>query len=332
MRAVFIEQFGEPAALQIRDVADARKPRAGEVTVKIVAVGLNRADLLQVRGLYPPPAGTSATIPGLEFAGIVAAVGKGVERFAEGDRVFGIVSGESQAEYLTVDAGCVAAVPGNLTLVEAAAVPEVFVTAYDSVSTQARLKEGETLLVHAVGSGVGLAALQLAKANGNTVIGTSRTPEKLARCAEFGIDHTIEAGNAVFADKVLSLTGGKGADVILDLVGGAYFPENLKAVSSKGRIMVVGLTGGSRSDIDLGLMLRKRVSVIGTTLRGRDHTEKAAAVAEFETSVVPLLAAGRIAPNVERVFAFDDVVDAYEYLASNTSFGKVVLEWAAGNS
>lgn len=329
MKAVYITEFGGFENLEIREVPDPIHPRKREVLVRVRAAALNRADLLQVRGAYPPPAGYSPNIPGLEFAGEIVEVGEQVLNFKTGERVFGITAGEAQAEILLADERVLAKIPANLSFIEAAAVPEAFITAHDAVFTQAGLKKGEVLLVHAAASGVGLAALQLGKANGATVIGTSRTREKLERCAEFGLDQAIATGSeTAFAQKVLDTTGGRGADVVLDLVGGAYFPENLEAAAAKGRILLVGLTGGRKAEFDLGAALVKRLKIIGTVLRGRTIDEKSEATRAFEEEVVPLLADGRVRPNVDRVFPAENVREAYEYLASNKSFGKLVLEFS----
>ena len=327
MRAVYITNFAAPDNLEIREVASPAAPQERQVLVRVEAAGLNRADLLQARGLYPPPAGFSPNIPGLEFAGEVAATGDGVTAFAIGDRVFGITAGEAQAELVLTDESLVAPIPDNLSFTEAAAVPEAFITAQDAIFTLGDLKAGETLLIHAVGSGVGLAGLQLAKAAEAKVIGTSRTAEKLDKCAAFGLDEAILTAEPVFAENVKSATGGKGVDVILDLVGGAYFAENLASLALRGRLILVGLTSGRTAEIDLGMALQKRLQITGTTLRARSLDEKAAAIRKFVGDVVPLLASGRVRPNLDRVFAARDVIDAYRYLASNESFGKVVLEF-----
>ena len=329
MKAVYIKEFGGPENLEIREVPDPPKPEANEVLVRVRAAGLNRADLLQRRGHYPPPSGYSPNIPGLEFAGEVADAGSNVPDFKVGDRVFGITAGDAQAELLRIDHRLLTKIPHNLTFTEAAAVPEAFITAHDAVFTQGDLKGEETLLVHAVGSGVGLAALQLGKVFGHRVLGTSRTQEKLDRCREFGFDDGIVVGaDAKFADEVLSKTNGRGVDVILDLVGGAYFEENLKSLGLKGRLLLVGMTAGSSAQFNLGIALMKRLTLIGTVLRARSIEDKANATRAFAISVVPLLAAGSATPNLDKVFDFRDVRAAHEYLESNESFGKVVLEFS----
>ena len=328
MKAVYITEFGSMDNLEIRDVPQPSNLGNTQVMVCNRAAGLNRADLLQVLGSYPPPAGYSPNMPGMEFAGEVTATGADVQAWKIGDRVFGITSGEAQAEFLAIDERLLARIPDNLSFIEAAAIPEVFITAHDAIFTRARLKQGETLLIHAVGSGVGLAALQLAKAKGAVVIGTSRTSEKLERCSEFGLDAAISTENGIdFATKIDEITGGKGVDVILDLVGGAYFQQNLTSLALKGRLVLVGLTSGRTAEFNLGLALQKRLTIVGTTLRGRSIHEKAKAVQKFVDEVVPLFTAGTIRLNLNRKFAADDVVAAYKYLESNKSFGKVVIEF-----
>ena len=327
MKAVFIDDPSTGRGLSLAEVPDPAAPSGTAVLVRVRAAGLNRADLLQAKGLYPPPPGFSPNIPGLEFAGEVAAVGSGVTGWQPGDRVFGITAGEAQAEYVSIDERHLAPIPDRLSFNEAAAVPEAFITAFDAVVTQAGLARGETLLIHAVGSGVGLAALQIGRAVGARVIGTSRTPAKLEACREFGLDAGLVTAEPVFAAAVLEASGGRGADVILDLVGGAYFPENLRSLAPKGRVMLVGLTAGRKAEVDLGMILQKRATVRGTVLRGRSFDEKCEVTRRFRDDVVPLVADGTLRPVIDRVFAAADVLAAYDHLASNESFGKVVLEF-----
>lgn len=327
MKAVYISEFGPLENLEIREIPEPPKPQNTQVRVRVKSVGLNRADLLQVAGLYPPPAGYSPNIPGLEFAGEINDIGSDVTNWNVGDRVFGIVAGESQAEFLVTDESLLARIPDNLTFADAAAVPEAFITAHDAIDTLGGLTAGSTLLIHAVGSGVGLAGLQIGKAMGASVIGTSRTDEKLDKCARFGLDLAIATPEPVFADAVLEKTGRRGVDVILDLVGAAYFEQNLASLATKGRLILVGLTSGRTAEFNLGIALQKRATIIGTTLRGRSNAEKADATQRFAEDVLPLLASGAVVPNVDRVYPVDDAVAAYNYLKSNESFGKVVLEF-----
>ena len=327
MKAVYINNFSSLDDLEIREVPQP-SPAAGQILVRVRAAGLNRADLLQAKGLYPPPAGFSENIPGLEFAGEIAELGDGVEAWAVGDRVFGITAGEAQAEYLVTDQTHLSRIPDALSFVDAAAVPEAFITAQDAIISQGKLATGETLLVHAVGSGVGLAALRIGKMIGARVIGTSRTSKKLDRCMAFGLDRGIATGDEPeFSKAVLDETNGRGTDVVLDLVGAAYFQENLASLAVRGRLILVGLTSGRTAEFNLGLALQKRLTIIGTVLRGRSSEEKAAATRSFADQIVPAFADGRLRPDLDRVFAAHDVLDAYRYLASNQSFGKVVLEF-----
>src|SRR5688572_3220742 len=327
MKAVYIRSFGGPENLEIREVPRPPEPAANDVLVRVRAAGLNRADLLQRRGHYPPPAGYSPNIPGLEFAGEIAVVGEGVPTEVKaGERVFGFTAGEAQAELLSLDHRLLARIPSNLSFVDAAAVPEAFITAHDAVFTQAGLMDGETLLIHAVGSGVGLAAVQLAKRAGAKTIGTSRTADKLERAREAGLDEAILTGENAEFSSILRSKNGDGVDVILDLVGGGYFRENLECLRPKGRLMLVGLTSGSKTEFDLSVALSKRLKIIGTVLRGRSPDEKAEATRRFADEVVPLLARGEVRPNIDKVFPMERAAEAHEYLESNRSFGKVVLE------
>ncbi|HEV8591726.1 MAG TPA: NAD(P)H-quinone oxidoreductase, partial [Pyrinomonadaceae bacterium] len=282
MKAVYIKEFGGSENLEIRDVPDPAKPTGSNVLIRVKAAGLNRADLIQRRGFYMPPPGYSPNIPGMEFAGEIFEVGDDAKKFNIGDRVFGITAGEAQAEYLIVDESHLALIPDNLSFEGAAAVPEVFVTAHDAIITQCALQPGESLLVHAVGSGVGLAALQIGKAKGAKVFGTSRTKGKLDQCELFGLDGGIAVGHdVIFAEELTGMNAGQGVDVILDLVGGNYFSENLKALALRGRMIEVGLTAGRTAEIDLSMLLFKRARIIGTVLRGRTTEEKAEAVSAF---------------------------------------------------
>jgi putative PIG3 family NAD(P)H quinone oxidoreductase len=328
MKAVYIKEFGGPEKLELREIPNPPKLQNNQVLLRVKAAGVNRADLLQVGGNYAPPSGYSPNIPGLEFAGEIVETGQNASTYSVGDRVFGITAGEAQAEFLVIDQSLLARIPDNLTFAEAAAVPEVFVTAHDALFTQGGLSKGESVLIHAVGSGVGLAGLQLAKALGSRVFGTSRTQDKLDRCEEFGLDVPIVvAKNPQFAEIVKENSAGNGVDVILDLVGGSYFDENLASLALKGRLMLVGLTGGRSAQFDLGIALHKRITIKGTVLRARPTKEKAKAMTGFEKDVVPLLATGVVRPNLDKVFPAADVIEAYKYLASNESFGKVVLEF-----
>jgi putative PIG3 family NAD(P)H quinone oxidoreductase len=325
MRAIVIREPGGPEVLELRDVP-APVPGRGEVRVRVRATAVNRADLLQRKGMYPAPPDCPADIPGLEFAGEIDQVGESVTEVKPGDRVFGLVGGGSYAENLVVHARTVARIPDGMSFVDAAAVPEAFITAYDAMVTQAGLGAGETVVVHAVGSGVGTAAVQIARAIGARSIGTARTREKLERARALGQDESILTDKGRFDDEVLELTGGRGADVILELVGGPYVAQDVQCIAPSGRIVVVGLMGGIRADLDLTTLLRKRITIRGTVLRSRPLEEKIAANIAFERHVVPLLAKKALAPVIDRVMPLDKAAEAHEYVASNEGFGKVVLE------
>lgn len=335
MKAVYIKEFGAAENLEIRETENPPPPQNSQVLIRVRAAGVNRADILQRRGFYPAPPSAPERIPGLEFAGEVADAGANVADFRVGERVFGIAAGGAQAELTLAEASLLTKIPENLSFVEAAAVPEAFVTAADAVFAQGNLQSGETLLIHAVGSGVGLAALQLAGAKNIFTIGTSRASDKLKRCEEFGLGYgiltnadSITDNPRRFAETVKSKTGEKGVDVILDLVGASYFAANLESLAVKGRLILVGLTGGATArEFNLGTALTKRLKIIGTVLRSRSIEEKAEATRVFAAEVVPLLASGKIKPNVDCCFKAEDAGKAHEYLESNQSFGKAVLEF-----
>lgn len=328
MRAVVIREPGGPDVLEVREVEAPEVP-AGHVRVAVRFAGVNRADLLQRLGMYPAPPGAPPDVPGLEYAGVIDAVGEGARRFAPGDRVFGLVPGGAYAERIVAHEREVAPAPDGLTDEEAAAVPEAFVTAYDALVTRARLAPGERVLVHAVGSGVGTAGLQIARALGCFVAGTSRTQEKLDRCRELGLDAGVLASGGKFADEVLKATGGAGVDAVLELVGGAYVNEDLRACAMRARIALVGLTAGATAELDLRELLRKRVELFGTVLRSRPLEEKIAAAQVLERHISPWLARRAVRPIVDRVFPLEDAAAAHIYMASNASFGKVLLRLGA---
>jgi putative PIG3 family NAD(P)H quinone oxidoreductase len=317
-------------------VADREIPTAGGdgVLVRVHGAGLNRADLLQRAGRYPAPPDAPPDVPGLEFAGIVEQCGPDTAPVVVGDRVFGLVGGGAHAEYLVVPAVHCAPVPDELDLVTMGGVPEAYVTAHDALVTRAALRPGEWVLVHAVGSGVGTAALLFAKALGARVVGTARTPEKLRRCGALGLDHGIvppqRADGSVDTDAlafaVLDATGGAGVDVVLDLVGGAYVEVDVAAAAAKSRIVLIGALAGGHAQLGVLAVMGKRLTLVGTLLRARDKAEKADAVLAFARDVVPLIAARALAPVVERVVPLARAAEAYDLLASDATFGKVILD------
>lgn len=331
MRAIEITTPGGPEVLQEREVPTP-VPGPGQIRVRVRAVGVNRADLLQRRGYYPAPPGAAPRVPGLEYAGEVDDVASDVTRWRPGDRVMGIVGGGAYAEAVVVDEREALAIPAGLSFAEAAAIPEAFLTAHDALFTQLGLAAGESVLIHAVGSGVGLAGLQLARVAGARVLGTARSAWKLERARGLGLDVAIEtggdgAGADGFDEVVRRETGGDGVDVILDLVGGAYLAGNLRALAPRGRMAVVGLVAGRRAELDLGLLLSKRLTLIGTVLRSRSLEEKVAVAESFGETWLPLFDEGRLRPLIDSVFSFAEVGAAHEYVESNQNFGKVVLRW-----
>lgn len=327
MRAVTIVTHGGVDGLEVREVERPAAPTADRVLVRVHAAGLNRADVLQRMGHYPAPPGAVQDIPGLEFAGEVEQVGPEARAWKPGQRVFGITAGGAQAEYVVVPENTLVEIPNNLDWAEAAAVPEVFITAHDALFTQAGLEMGERVLVHAAGSGVGTAAIQLARAAGATVYGTSRTPDKLERARRYGLDEAVAVGDdpARAAAAVREWTRGAGVNVILDLVGGPYLAANLDALAPQGRLMLVGTTAGASALLDFGVVMGKRLRINGTVLRARPAEEKARATRRFAVSVVPLLARGVVRPVIDKIHTMNEVREAHARLESNESFGKVVL-------
>jgi putative PIG3 family NAD(P)H quinone oxidoreductase len=327
MKAVWIREFGGAENLEVREIADLPAPAADRVLIRVKAAALNRADLLQRRGLYPAPKGFPQEIPGLEFAGEIAAIGDAVENLKVGQRVFGITAGAAQAEFVSAPENTLLEIPANLNFTEAAAVPEAFITAHDALFTQGELTIGERVGIHAVGSGVGLAAVQLARAAGAQTMGTARTESKLDAAQEFGLDEgvLVSEDSQAFVAAVCEWTRDAGIHIILDLVGASLFQANLEALAPRGRLLLVGSLGGSRAEMDWGLVMRKRLRLMGTVLRARSREEKARAVRLFAAQVVPLLERQTVRPVIDSVFDLTDVWRAHERMESNESFGKIVL-------
>ncbi len=327
MRAAVITRFGGPEVLEIHE-RPTPEPADGEILVRVRASALNRADLHQREGNYPAPPGAPADIPGLEFAGEVVSTGRDVTEWAAEDRVFGIVAGGGNAEFLVTDARTVARIPPTLSWTEAAAIPEAFMTAHDALVVQAGVRKGERVLTHAVGSGVGLAAIQIARAWDAVPYGTARTADKLERAREYGLADGIVMGDDIEAIVAATQrwTGGHGMDVTLDLVGGPYLGASIRSAALKGRIMLIGTIGGRTATVPVGMILVKRLTLRGTVLRARSLDEKRAVTAAFARDVVPLLGTGSLRPAIDRVFSLDEIRAAHERLASNESFGKVVLQ------
>jgi NADPH:quinone reductase len=325
MRAVVITRPGDLDSLEVRQV-DTPEPRGDRIRVRVHASGLNRADLLQARGMYPAPVGVPADIPGIEFAGEVESIGPDATGgWKVGDRVFGLVGGGAFAEYVVTPERLLAKIPSHLDFESAAAVPEAFITAQDALEAQGKAQPGDRVLIHAVGSGVGTAAVQVARAMGCRVFGTSRTPEKLEKVKLLGLDVGIDTSTEDFARVIHDQTQGQGVSVVIDLLGAPSLAANLASLAILGRLVLVGQLGGSTANLDLRTLMTRRITVVGTTLRARSLEEKIAATRRFADSVVPWLVRGVVQPVVDRVFALEEIKLATERMSSNLGFGKVIL-------
>jgi NADPH2:quinone reductase len=324
-KAIRIREPGGPDVLELGEI-ELPKPGPSQVLVEVAAAGLNRADCLQRRGFYPAPPGVPTDVPGLELAGAVEAVGEAVDRWKPGDRVMGIVAGGAMATRVVTEADELMRVPKQMSLEEAAAVPEVFFTAYDAMVLQADLRAGGTLLVHAVASGVGTAAIQLASVLRATSVGTSRSAHKLPRCTDLGLHHAVLVEDGQFADTVLAAVP-QGADVILDTIGAAYLEQNVKVLANKGRIIVIGLMGGVKGDLNLGVLLSKRGSIVGSVLRSRSSAEKAELTSAFASHMLGRFASGELHPIIDEILPMSEVQQAHRRMDANETFGKLVLHW-----
>ncbi|MBD0708371.1 MULTISPECIES: NAD(P)H-quinone oxidoreductase [unclassified Streptomyces] len=323
MHAITIPESGGPEALIWAEVPDP-VPGEGEVLVEVVASAVNRADLLQRQGFYAPPPGSSP-YPGLECSGRIAALGPGVAGWAVGDPVCALLAGGGYAEKVVVPSGQLLPVPEGVDLATAASLPEVACTVWSNIFMIAHLRPGETLLVHGGASGIGTMAIQLAKAVGARVAVTAGSPEKLARCAELGADILIDYREQDFVAELADATGGAGADVILDIVGAKYLERNVKALAVNGRLVIIGLQGGVKGELNLGALLAKRAAVMATTLRSRPADEKAAIVAAVREHVWPLIAAGTVRPVVDRTLPLAEAAEGHRVLESGDHVGKVLL-------
>jgi len=326
MRAILIERPGDESVLRIgTTAAPALEP--GMVRIRVAATAVNRADLLQRQGLYPPPPGASPIL-GLECAGTIAEVGAGVRGWRSGDRAMALLPGGGYAEEVVVDAGSALPIPERLSFEEAAAVPEVFLTAYLNLFELGALPAGGAALVHGGGSGVGTASIQLVKASGGRVLVTAGSDEKCAQCRDLGADVAIHYRNESFPERVREATDGRGVDVVLDSIGAPYLEGNLASLAIGGRLVLIGLMGGAKVEINLAVLLAKRAAVIGSTLRTRPVAEKAAIVAGFQRRFGEDLAAGRIRPIVDRVLPLERAADAHRAIKASEHFGKIVLSVA----
>jgi putative PIG3 family NAD(P)H quinone oxidoreductase len=323
MRAVVFDEPGDESVLRVAEVPNpACGP--GEVLVRIAAAGVNRADLLQRRGLYPPPPGASEIL-GLECAGTVSEVGDGVEGFAAGDRVMALLAGGGYAEQVVVPAACVMATPPCLSDFEAGGVPEVFITAFLNLFLVGGLEPGATALVHGGSGGVGTAAIQLVKAEGARIVVTAGSDERCRRCRELGADAAVDYREQDFVAAARELTDDRGVEVVLDCVGAPYLDRHLEVLATNGRLVVIGLQGGARAELDMSRLMRRRASVHGSALRARPVEEKGRIIRAFLERFGTRLADGRIRPIIDRTYAFDQAAEAHRVLAEGEIFGKVVL-------
>ncbi len=326
MKAIIITHPGGPEVLQL-----AERPTPtydpNEVLIKIMAAGINRPDVFQRKGNYPPPEGAPNDIPGLELAGIVAEVGADVTRWKIGDKVCALVIGGAYAEYCPAPEGQCLPVPDGLSFAEAASLPETFFTVWSNVFDRAHLQPGESLLVHGGSSGIGVTAIQMAKALGSTVYVTAGSDEKCNFCEELGADKAINYKTEDFGEAIYKLTNGKGVDVILDMIGGDYTPVNIKSLANDGRLVMINAIKGSKVEINLSEVMRKRLLITGSTLRARDVAIKSAIAKKLEEHIWPLLASGQIKPIIYKTFAAEDAAKAHELMESSEHMGKIVISW-----
>ncbi|MDR6612833.1 NAD(P)H-quinone oxidoreductase [Leifsonia sp. 1010] len=323
MRAVVVPEPGDADALTLAERPDP-VPAAGEVRIRVTAAGLNGADLSQRRGYYPPPPG-APDWPGLEVSGVVDALGDGVDAWHVGDRVCALLPGGGYAELVTVDAGLVLPVPDSVDLVEAAGLPEVAATVWSNVFDLGRLAAGEALLVHGGSSGIGTMAIQLGRVLGADVIATAGSEEKAAFCREVGAHAAVDYRTQDFVEAARAFTDGRGVDVVLDIVGGAYIARDLDALTTGGRILSIAVRDRTPAAVDMGLLMRKRASIHGTTLRARPLAERVAIIAAVRANVWPLLADGRVRPVIDSVFPLEDAAAAHRRMESSAHRGKILL-------
>jgi putative PIG3 family NAD(P)H quinone oxidoreductase len=318
VKALVITRFGGPEVLEVREWPKP-VPAGDEILVRVRSAGLNRADLLQRAGHYPPPPESPQDIPGLEYCGTIEATGPQVRSREAGQRVFGLVGGGAQAEYLVTREALSMRVPDAVSDVEAGGVPEAYITAHDALYAQGSLRAGDRVLIHAVGSGVGIAALQLAKAARCRVFGTSRSAEKLQKAKALGLDVSIDTQTETFDESARDI------DVIIDFIGAPYFEKNLLALALRGRLVIVSTLGGVSASLSLRTLMTKRLRIVGTMLRWRPYEEKVEATRAFARDVISLLESGAVRVPVDRVFKLEEAAAAHRYIEENRNFGKVIF-------
>jgi NADPH2:quinone reductase len=326
MKAIVITHPGGPEVLQMVE-RPIPEYSANEVLVKVAAAGINRPDVSQRKGHYPPPSGASPDIPGLEIAGTVIEAGANVTRWKTGDKICALVTGGGYAEYCNVPEGQCLPIPGNLSFIEAASLPETFFTVWSNVFDRGALKKGESLLVHGGSSGIGVAAIQMAKALGSTVFVTAGTEEKCRFCESLGAAKAVNYKTENFAEVIKQITNGKGVDVILDMIGGDYTSNNIKSLAYDGRLVLINMMMGKDVQVDLSLVMMKRLTITGSTLRARDAAFKAGIAQKLEKNIWPLLASERIKPIINKVFQASEAAEAHRLMESSEHIGKIVLSW-----
>ena len=324
MKAITINGDGGPEVLQLSEVSPPQ-PTQTQLLVDVKATALNRVDLIQRRGGYPPPPGESEIL-GLEIAGTVSGMGEAVTGFNEGDRVFGLVGGGGYAEQAVIDYRMAMFIPDKWSFEEAAAVPEVFFTANENIFTLGRLSDGESILIHAGGSGVGTAGIQIAHHAGARVFVTAGTPNKIDNCKALGAIAGINYKESDFVAEIERLTDGEGVDVVLDFIGAPYLARNLQILKTKGRLLQVGLMGGSATEIDLGIVMRKRLQVIGSVMRPQSLAEKISITQRFVDRWLPELKTGALRPVIDSVYPLAQTREAHQYMEANRNFGKIILK------
>lgn len=323
MIAVEIREPGDPDVL-VPVERPRPEPRAGEVLIEVAAAGVNRPDIFQRRGRYPPPPGAS-DIPGLEVAGPIATVGADVSEWRPGDRVCALVAGGGYAEFCVAPAGQCLPVPGRLDMTAAAAIPETFFTVWTNVFDRGRLRAGESILVHGGSSGIGTTAIQLARARGARVFATAGSAAKCAACERLGAEQCVNYREADFVDVLNRATGGRGVDLILDMVGGPYFPRNIAALAMEGRLVEIATLGGATAELNIQTVMQRRLTITGSTLRARPVAEKAAIASALRAHVWPLLESGEVTPIVFKTFPLRDAAAAHALMESSQHIGKIVL-------
>ena len=324
MRAIEIIQHNNANSLQLSE-SSVPTPMEKQVLIKVKAAGVNRPDLLQRQGVYPPPSGASPIL-GLEVAGTIIEIGNAVSHFKVGDQVCALVNGGGYAEYCLAAAECCLPIPQGFSFIEAAALPETFFTVWSNVFERGKLSIGETLLVHGGGSGIGTTAIQLGKALGNKVYVTAGSAEKCQRCIELGADAAIDYRKEEFVERINQLTSGTGVDVILDMIGGDYFPRNLQCLAVEGRLVQIAIQNGAKSEINLWSVMLKRQTITGSTLRARDDSYKGQIANQLHDKVWPLLANGQIKPVIDAVYPLAEAEAAHARMTNNQHFGKIILE------